>query len=116
MGLNIKSEEVHRLARQVAAETGVTMTAAIEAALREKLERLEIQRNDQTRIAQFQARLDKPGPPPPGLTSDHSDLYNEDEPDRRMTWEEMLTARQPPFRTAAEIDESIRRDRDAWDD
>jgi antitoxin VapB len=39
MSLNIKSEEAHRLARQLAALTGETMTAAVINALREQLER-----------------------------------------------------------------------------
>lgn len=78
MGLNIKSEEVHRLARRVAAETGTSMTAAIETALREKLERLEKDRDAQGRLKRIRAMLDELGPPPPGLTSDHSDLYDED--------------------------------------
>ena len=78
MGLNIKSEEVHRLARQVAAETGTSMTAAIEAALREKLDRLQRASDADERIARLRAMLDELGPPPPGLTSDHSDLYDDD--------------------------------------
>ena len=78
MGLNIKSEEVHRLAREVAAETGISMTAAIEAALREKLDRLKRTKDTDERIARLRAMLDELGPPPPGLTSDHSDLYDDD--------------------------------------
>ena len=78
MGLNIKSDAVHRLAKQVAAETGPSMTAAIEAALREKLERLRKERESDERIAWLKAMLDELGPPPPGLTSDHSDLYDDD--------------------------------------
>ena len=78
MGLNIKSETVHRLARQVAEETGTSMTAAIEGALREKLERLRRKRDSEERIAWLKAMLDELGPPPPGLTSDHSDLYDDD--------------------------------------
>ena len=78
MGLNIKSEAVHKLARKVAAETGATMTAAIEAALQEKLDRLARQRDVKARIARIRKKLDALGPPPPGLTSDHSDLYDED--------------------------------------
>jgi antitoxin VapB len=41
MSLNIKSEEAHRLARELAARTGETMTEAVTAALRERLDRLE---------------------------------------------------------------------------
>lgn len=40
MALNIKSEEAHRLAREVADLTGESMTAAVTNAVRERLERL----------------------------------------------------------------------------
>jgi antitoxin VapB len=78
MGLNIKSDAVHDLARKLAAETGTSMTAAIETALREKLARLSRQRDAQARVARIRKKLDRLGPPPAGLTSDHSDLYDED--------------------------------------
>lgn len=78
MGLNIKNDAVHRLAKQVADETGTSMTTAIELALREKLERLDMGRDKQARVERIRAMLDELGPPPPGLTSDHSDLYDED--------------------------------------
>jgi hypothetical protein len=39
------------------------------------------------------------------------------EPPRKvMTVEELWALRAPPFRTADEIDEDLRRDRDEWDD
>lgn len=44
MSMNIKSDEAHRLAQQLAALTGETMTAAVTQALREKLERVRDQR------------------------------------------------------------------------
>jgi hypothetical protein len=37
-------------------------------------------------------------------------------PEEVMTLEEIFAARRPPFRTAQEIDDDLRRDRDAWDD
>lgn len=40
MSLNIKNEEAHRLARELAALTGESMSAAVAEALRERLERL----------------------------------------------------------------------------
>jgi len=40
MSLNIKSEETHRLARELARLTGESMTAAVTAAVRERLDRL----------------------------------------------------------------------------
>lgn len=44
MGLNIKSEEAHRLAHELAALTGETMTAAVTQAMRERLERVKAER------------------------------------------------------------------------
>jgi len=40
MSLNIKNEEVHRLARELANVTGESMTVAVSEAIRERLERL----------------------------------------------------------------------------
>ena len=40
MSLNIKSEETHRLARELARLTGESMTAAITQAVRERLDRV----------------------------------------------------------------------------
>jgi antitoxin VapB len=39
MALSIKSDEADRLARELAAETGETLTDAVEIALRERLDR-----------------------------------------------------------------------------
>jgi len=39
MSLNIKNEDAHRLAQELAALTGESMTAAVTNALRERLER-----------------------------------------------------------------------------
>lgn len=39
MALSIKSDEADRLARELVAETGETLTEAIETALRERLDR-----------------------------------------------------------------------------
>ncbi|MGH6872403.1 MAG: type II toxin-antitoxin system VapB family antitoxin [Rhizomicrobium sp.] len=41
MGLNIKTDEAHRLAKRLAKETGESMTKAVTTALRERLERVE---------------------------------------------------------------------------
>jgi len=41
MALSLKDPEVDRLAREVAARTGETLTAAVAAALRERLARLK---------------------------------------------------------------------------
>lgn len=40
MGLNIKTDEAHRLARQLAELTGENMTQVVTVALRERLERV----------------------------------------------------------------------------
>ena len=40
MSLNIKSEETHRLARELARLTGESMTAAVTVAVRERLDRV----------------------------------------------------------------------------
>ncbi len=40
MSLNIKDPEAHKLARQLAQETGETMTSVVTEALREKLSRV----------------------------------------------------------------------------
>lgn len=44
MSLNIKSEEVHRLVRELADLTGESMTAAVAEAVRERLDRLRRER------------------------------------------------------------------------
>ena len=44
MSLNIKDEEVHEMARKVAAMHGISMTGAVREALREKLEKDEAAR------------------------------------------------------------------------
>ncbi len=78
MGLNIKSEEVHRLARQVADRTGASMTAAIEAALREKLARLDKQQDVEAVMRRVDEIVKRSGPTAPGISSDHSDLYDDE--------------------------------------
>lgn len=40
MSLNIKNEETHRLARELAKATGENMTRAVSEAIRERLERV----------------------------------------------------------------------------
>jgi antitoxin VapB len=77
MGMNIKNERVERLAKKLAAETGETMTSAIQVALEERLERLHRQRDVAEKKRRLREILDALPPPPPGVTSDHSDLYDE---------------------------------------
>jgi antitoxin VapB len=44
MSLNIKSEEAHRLAQELARLTGESMTAAVTQAMRERLDRVRRER------------------------------------------------------------------------
>jgi antitoxin VapB len=44
LGLNIKSEETHRLAQELARLTGESMTAAVTEAVRERLDRVRRER------------------------------------------------------------------------
>ncbi len=50
MALSIKSPEADRLARQLAATTGETMTDAVIVAIRERLEREARKRQDKTAL------------------------------------------------------------------
>lgn len=43
-------------------------------------------------------------------------VVEEKPPEHVMTLEEIIAARRPPYLTAAEIDEEIRRQRDEWND
>jgi hypothetical protein len=43
-------------------------------------------------------------------------VEQEKRPERVMSLEEIWALRAPPFRTAQEIDEDLRRQRDEWDD
>ncbi len=50
MPLNIKDDETHELAREVARLTGTSLTKAVRQALRDKLDRLE-RKNEQAHLA-----------------------------------------------------------------
>jgi antitoxin VapB len=78
VGLNIKNPTVERLAKELAAETGETMTSAIQVALEERLLKLRRERDVEERIRRIDEILARSGPTPPGVTSDHSDLYDDD--------------------------------------
>jgi antitoxin VapB len=54
MPISIKSMETERLAREVAAKTGESLTGAIQKALEERLERLKRQRRQQVLVSQLQ--------------------------------------------------------------
>ena len=55
MSLNIKNEETHQLARELAQLTGETMTGAITVAIRDRLERERRERSIEARIRQLRA-------------------------------------------------------------
>ena len=55
MGLNIKNEETHQLARELVALTGETMTESVTVALRERLERERRERSVETRLRRLRA-------------------------------------------------------------
>ncbi len=81
MSLNIKNEETHRLAKELARLTGETMTGAITIALRERLAREKRERGSEARLRQLRsirlrcARLLRDSPPEVA----HGDfLYGED--------------------------------------
>jgi antitoxin VapB len=74
--LNIKDEALIAGARRLAEQMGTTVTAALRAAVEEKLARREAEREAKFQaimaIAERASKL-----VPPGVTSDHSDLYDE---------------------------------------
>jgi len=78
MGMNIKSEAAHRMAKLVAKRTGTTVTSAVETALKEKLERLDRSHDAEAKYQRIKKLVESLPPAPAGLTSDHSDLYDED--------------------------------------
>ena len=55
MSLNIKNQETHRLARELAQLTGETMTGAITVALKERLEREQRERSIEERVRELHA-------------------------------------------------------------
>jgi len=50
MALNVKDPETEALARQLARETGESLTAAVAQAVRERLERLRVRRSRQAAL------------------------------------------------------------------
>ena len=76
MGLNIKTEQAHRLAKKLAQQTGESMTTAVTRALEERLARVEKQSRlgRLTAIAKdCAARLNEPG----ARMMEIEDLYDE---------------------------------------
>ena len=59
MALSIKSIETERLAREIAAKTGESLTGAIQKALEERLDRLRQQRRSQILTSQLEEILNR---------------------------------------------------------
>ena len=78
MSMNIKSERAHQMAKRLAQQTGTSVTAAVETALEEKLARLEGATDAEAKFQRIKQFVDALPPAPPGMTSDHSDLYDDD--------------------------------------
>lgn len=78
MSLNIKNPETHRLAKELAALTGESMTAAITEALRERLKRVERERGGLAERLLALAKEYAADLPEPYRSMDHGDfLYDE---------------------------------------
>ncbi len=78
--LNIKNDEAHRLAAEIAAQTGDSLTGAVLAALREKRAALAAAEGpDPVRLAEILRIANETGAAAraAGATSDHDDLYDE---------------------------------------
>lgn len=74
--LNIKDEALIAEARRLAEQMGTTVTAALRAAVEEKLARREAER--EAKVAALMAIAERASKlVPPGVTSDHADLYDE---------------------------------------
>jgi antitoxin VapB len=79
MSLNIKNEETHRLVRQLAKVAGESMTAAVDKAVRERLER--VRRDKKGNLAERLLQIGRECAPlwkEPYKSMDHGDLlYDE---------------------------------------
>ena len=79
MSLNIKNENAHRLARELARLTGESMTEAVDKAVHERLQRLRGSKNG--RLAERLLKIGRECAPlwkEPNKSMDHGDLlYDE---------------------------------------
>jgi antitoxin VapB len=79
VSLNIKNEEAHRLARELASVTGESMTVAVSEAIRERLER--VRGNSRAGLAERIMKIARECGPlwkEPYRSIDHGDLlYDE---------------------------------------
>jgi antitoxin VapB len=80
MSLNIKNEETHALARELAGLTGESVTAAVTEAVRERLERVRREMDKERRLERLWAIVADAAPrfKEPWRSIDHGDLlYDE---------------------------------------
>ena len=78
MSMNIKDRKTHDLAREVAKETGETITEAVNVALRERLERIRDGRRKKKRLAALMEIGRQGAKMFPGPHVDHAELlYDE---------------------------------------
>jgi antitoxin VapB len=80
MQLNIKSDDAYRLATELAALTGESLTGAVTTALRERLDRERREREKSVKVEQMleMAREIRAHMQEPVSSIDHNDLYDED--------------------------------------
>jgi antitoxin VapB len=78
MSLNIKNEEAHRLAQELARITGESMTVAVSEAIRERLERVRSSKKEMAERIMEIAKECGPLWKEPYRSIDHGDLlYDE---------------------------------------
>jgi len=78
MSLNIKHPEAHKLAQELAKETGETMTAAVVEALRERLEQIRRKRKKDALYEELLAISKRTAALLQGPPIDHAEmLYDE---------------------------------------
>ncbi len=78
MSLNIKNEQVHRMAQELARLTGESMTLAVSEAIRERLQRVRKSRKDLAERIMEIAKECAPRWKEPYRSVDHGDLLYDD--------------------------------------
>ena len=79
MGLNIKNEDVEKRIRELARLTGSNLTEAVDKAVKNALLDAHARSPEyRRRVEIFLDQLRDMDPLPAGVSSDHSDMYDED--------------------------------------
>ena len=78
MSLNIKDPEAHKLAAELAKQTGETMTRAVTQALRDQLERVKRRRKPDATVADLLAIARRCASTHKGKRNDHNSLLYDD--------------------------------------